>query len=372
MKKLGFGFMRLPLLPKEGEGPAPIDLEQCKKMVDLFMAEGFCYFDTAKGYLDGRSEGALRECLTDRYPRESYILADKLTAALFKTEEDIRPYFENQLQTLGVTYFDNYLLHAVTDATHKKYERCHAYEILKELKAEGKIRRLGMSYHDSAAFLDKFLAEHPEIEFVQIQLNYADWDDASIQSGDVYEVCVKYNKPVIVMEPCKGGNLINLPPEAAAIFEKLGGSPASYAIRYAASHPQVEMVLSGMSNLEQLTDNIGFMKDFEPLNAAEQAAVEKVRQILKDQHGIKCTACRYCEPGCPKNIPIPDLFACYNKKQLFKDWNADFYYGISIRHRGKASDCIACGKCEEACPQHLPVRELLKDVAAIFEPKQEG
>ena len=365
-KNFGFGFMRLPMAGEE------VDISQTTKMVDAFLEAGFNYFDTAHGYLQGKSERALKTCLTSRYPREKYILTNKLTANFFQTEEDIRPFFESQLEACGVDYFDFYLMHAQGAGNYPHFQECHAYEIAQELKAEGKVRHVGISFHDSAEMLEKILTDHPEVEVVQIQFNYLDYEDPAVQSRRCYEVCRKYGKPVIVMEPVKGGNLVNLPEEARAVLDALhGGSPASYAIRFAAGFPGMLMVLSGMSTLEQVEDNLAFMKDFQPLNETERAAVEKVQAIFHSKNLIPCTACRYCTDGCPQHIAIPDIFAARNAKELHKDWNADYYYSEVCTAPGRrASDCLRCGKCEKVCPQHLPIRELLQEVAGVFEKPQ--
>ena len=358
----GFGMMRLPMLEKE------VDIPQTKEMVDAFLDAGFNYFDTAHGYISGKSELAIRETLTSRYPRDRYILTDKLTDSYFQTEADIEPFFRSQLEACGVDYFDFYLMHAQGSGNFPKFRSCRAYETAFALKEQGLIRHVGISFHDKAAVLEEILTEYPQIEVVQIQFNYADYEDLSVESRKVYEVCEKFGKPVIVMEPVKGGNLVNLPDAAQAVFDALhGGSNASYAIRFAAGFPQMCMVLSGMSDMAQLTDNVGFMRDFRPLNDDERAAVDQVCRIFRSMDLIPCTACHYCTDGCPMNIRIPRLFTCMNNKKRFRDWNADFYYEVMTRNAGKASDCVQCGQCEAICPQHLPIRQLLQDVAAEFE-----
>ena len=362
-KNFGFGCMRLPMNGDQ------VDIAETTRMVDEFLAQGFNYFDTAHGYIGGKSELALKECLTSRYPREAYSLTDKLTDSYFKTEADIRPFFESQLEACGVDYFDFYLMHAQNADNFKKFKACRAYETAFALKAEGKIRHVGLSFHDRAEVLDQILTEYPQIEVVQIQFNYLDYDDIAVQSRKCYEVCRKHGKPVLVMEPVKGGSLVNLPDDAKKVLDDLhGGSPASYAIRFAASFPGMMMVLSGMSNLEQMQDNLSYMRDFKPLNETELAAVKKVQEIFHKMNMIPCTACRYCVEGCPKQISIPDLFAIMNIKQLHHDWNADYYYEeVHTAPGRRASDCLKCGKCEKICPQHLPIRKLLEEVAKEFD-----
>lgn len=362
-KNFGFGCMRLPMVNGE------VDIEEMNKMVDAFLENGFNYFDTAHGYLQGKSEKALKTSLADRYERSRFILTNKLTNFFFKKEEEIRPFFEQQLRDCGVEYFDYYLMHAQGADNFRFFKSCKAYETAFALKEEGKIKHVGISFHDKADVLEQILTEYPQIEVVQIQFNYVDYDDPAVESRKCYEICRKYGKPVIVMEPVKGGNLVNLPGSAKDIFDQLGkGSPASYAIRFAAGFEGIDMVLSGMSSYEQMADNISYMKEFQPLNDNEMEAVRKVQEIFKGMNLIPCTACRYCEAGCPKKIAIPDLFAVMNTKQIYHDWNADYYYSNVHTSQGRrASDCVKCGKCEKACPQHLEIRRLLEDVAKEFE-----
>ena len=364
-KMLGFGCMRLPM---DGD---KIDIEQFKKMVDVFMANGFNYFDTAHIYHDGESEKAIREAVSSRYPRESFILTDKLTTNCFNKQEDIRPLFKQQLKDSGVDYFDFYLMHSQDAAIYEKFRRCNAYETALEMQKEGKFRHFGISFHDKAEVLEQILKDYPQIEAVQIQFNYLDYGDPAVDSKRVYEVCEKYGKAVIVMEPVKGGNLVNLPEKAQGILDSLnsGMSNASYAIRFAASFPNMFMVLSGMSDLAQINDNMSYMKDFKPLDEKEMQAVNDVRKAFSEINLIPCTACHYCTSGCPMNISIPELFSCYNHKVNFHDWNQDYYYAQITRDGGKPSECIECGQCEGICPQHLEIIRLLKDVSGEFEKK---
>ena len=347
-KNFGFGMMRLPMIGED------VDYEQTSVMVDAFLNAGFNYFDTAHPYIQGLSEVAVNRCLASRHPRERFLLANKLSGGCFQTAEDIRPLFDSQLQACGVEYFDFYLMHAMSAKRHQMYLDTRAYDIAQELKAEGKIRHVGMSFHDTAEVLDKILTDRPELEFVQLQLNYVDWEDHRVQSRACYEVCVKHGKPVIVMEPVKGGALVNLPDAAVAEFKKLGdATPVSYALRYAASFPEVFMVLSGMGNMDMMNDNLSYMKDFQPLNQKETEAVWKVADILIKQNQIACTGCRYCVDGCPAGIPIPDIFALLNKKLAKEeDFDEKAYAAFSVQ----ADACVGCGQCEDACPQKLQIR----------------
>ncbi|MBP5665736.1 MAG: aldo/keto reductase [Clostridia bacterium] len=363
----GFGCMRLPMA--DGE----VDREEFSKMADAFIAAGFNYFDTAHGYLSGKSETAIRDCVSARHDRSEFLLTDKLSGSYFETTEDIRPFILSQLELCGVDYFDFYLMHAQNRENYKKYKETRAYETAYALKEEGLIRHFGLSFHDSPEVLDMILSEHPEVEVVQIQLNYIDWNDATVNSRGVYEVCEKYGKPVIVMEPVKGGSLVNLPEEADSIFRELGGnSNAGYALRFAAGFPNISMVLSGMSSFDQMEDNLSTMRDFRPLDIEESDAVARVCSVFKNLNLIPCTACRYCvdQNTCPMDIRIPLIFAALNSFETFKTWNSKFYYKtVLTKEHGKASDCLKCGMCEEVCPQHLEIRNLLEIAAEKFENK---
>ena len=363
----GFGCMRLPMIGSE------VDIEQFKEMVDYFIDNGFNYFDTAHGYIDGKSEKAIKVAISDRYPREKFLLTNKLSDSYFHKEEDIRPFFQSQLELCGVEYFDFYLMHAQNARNFEQYKECRAYETAFELKKEGKIKHVGLSFHDSPEVLDKILTTYPDVEIVQIQYNYLDYEDPSVQSRKCYEVCRKHNKPMIIMEPVKGGSLINLPAEAQKVYDEIGNglSNASYAIRFAAGPEGIRVVLSGMSNMEQMKDNVSFMKDFKPLSEEEMGAIAKVTAIYKGLDMIPCTSCHYCveQNHCPMNIKIPEMFACYNTRKIFNDWNQRMYYGnvLVTNEHAAASACIECGGCEAVCPQHLEIRNLLKEVARELE-----
>ena len=369
-KKLGFGLMRLPLTNPSDAGS--VDIELCKKMVDSFIEQGFTYFDTALMYCGGKSENAVKEFLTSRYPRDKYTLATKLHSMFFKTKEERDTVFNSQLEKTGVDFFDYYLLHDIGVDHYKVYTELDCFNWLAQKKKEGKVRYAGFSFHDKADLLDKVLTEHPEMDFVQLQINYLDWESEGIQSRKCYEVAEKHGKPVIVMEPVKGGTLANLPPAAANLLKNYNpdASLPSWAIRFAASLPNVKMVLSGMSNMEQLLDNTFYMKDFKPLTQEEKSLVFKAVDIINGNIAIPCTGCSYCTEGCPQNIAIPKYFSLYNadlQEAKEKGWTPQGeYYDRLTKDFGAASDCVECGQCEEACPQHLPIIKNLKDVAAHF------
>ena len=366
-KKLGFGCMRLPVLNGDNE---QIDDAQFCKMIDSFLEQGFMYFDTAYPYHNEKSEAAVRRCLVERHERSSFYLADKMPVWLIKNEEDYERIFQTQLERCGVEYFDFYLLHAMNRERAKETEEMGGFDFVRRMKAEGKIRHIGFSFHDSAEALDEILSRHPEMEFVQLQINYYDWESESVQSRKCYETAVRYGKAVIVMEPVKGGTLANLVKEPAEVLRKLDekASFASYAVRFAASLEGVVMVLSGMSDWAQLQDNTSYMREFKPLNPEEKQAIEKVVEELAKLPTIPCTKCRYCVEGCPKKIQIPDLFETYNMTVQFgvTDNYRRHYKEQTAEEHGKADDCIRCGKCEGQCPQHLQIRKLLEKVAQTF------
>lgn len=356
-KRFGFGCMRLCM--KDGE----VDYSVFNEMIDAFLSAGFHYFDTAHGYIDGKSELAIGACLSARYPRDAYLLTNKLSEWYLEKEEDILPYFENQLKACRVEYFDFYLLHSLNRTNYEKYKAIRAFENVKALKDQGKLRHMGISFHDTADVLDRILTEQPHIEVVQLQINYLDYDDPGIQSRACYDVAVKHGKKVIVMEPVKGGTLVNLPREAAEVLDRLGGgSYASYALRYAADHPEVIMVLSGMGSMDMMRDNIGSMSDPAPLTAEERKATDQVRAIIRRVNQIGCTACNYCAEVCPQKIPISGIFAAYNRYVAAEITRGEARNALPTEG-GKAADCIGCGACEGVCPQSITIRDHLATVA---------
>lgn len=366
-KKLGFGLMRLPIA--EGSRNR-VDFDALTKMVDAYMEKGFNYFDTAYSYHFGKSETLIGDALVNRYPRDAFCLADKMPTWMIRSSDDYKNLFKIQCGRCGVDFFDFYLLHNIDAEIYKVLQETGGFDFLKQLKAEGKARFIGFSYHDTAPLLDTILTEHPETEFVQLQLNYFDWESNLIQSRACLEVCNKHNIPVIVMEPVHGGGLAkDLPESAKELFRALDetASPASFAMRFAASQEGVMMVLSGMSNMEQLQDNMNTMDNFRPFTEAEYEAVWKVTEMLNSMGTIACTGCGYCVEDCPKEILIPNLFAIYNQKKMFGEVNfPGMHYEIHTQGRGSATDCIECGACEAHCPQHLAIRSYLKTVGSTF------
>jgi len=369
-KKLGFGLMRMPVL--NTDDPTSFDFETCNKMVDEFIANGFSHFDTAYIYHGGKSENMVKECITKRYPRSSFRLATKLPMWEVKTPADQERIFNEQLDNCGVEYFDYYLLHSLNyDRYYNTVKKCKSFDFGFKKKAAGKIKKLGFSFHDEPQLLDEILTAHPNIDFVLLQINYLDWDNPSIQSRKCYEVARKHNIPIMIMEPVKGGQLATVPEDAEKLMKEVNPdmSVPSWAIRYAASLEGVFMVLSGMSTIAQLEDNMSFMKEFKPLSGQELETINKVKEIIKKDTVIGCTSCGYCVKGCPENIAIPNYFALYNEMKRSKGsaFIPEVYYANISVTRGRASKCVKCGLCESICPQKLEIIKHLADVAALFE-----
>ena len=364
--KLGFGLMRLPKL----EDGVSIDIPQVCKMVDLFIEAGGTYFDTAYVYDGGRSEEAAKAALVDRYPRDKFTLATKLNARVSTSEENAKQQLFTSLERTGAGYFDYYLLHAIGRGNIDTYNKYHIWDFVKEQKEAGLIRHWGFSFHADPELLDELLTEHPDVEFIQLQLNYADWDSEQVQSRKCWEVARKHGVSVTVMEPVKGGALANPIPAVQEIFKAADPdvSPASWAIRYVASLEGIITVLSGMSNVEQMEDNISFMKNFKPYTEDEYKVIEKVKEAMAAVPTIACTACHYCTDGCPMSIPIPEIFSARNQQLVYNTIaRAKNDYARATSEKGKASDCIQCGQCEAACPQGLPIITLLQECAENLE-----
>ena len=363
--KLGFGLMRLPKL-EDGK----IDIEQTKTMVDMFMDAGFTYFDTAYVYDGGESEKAAKAALVGRYPRESYRLATKLCAWMGTHDEaSAKQQFYTSLERTGAGYFDFYLLHALQRANYKVYDEYHIWDFAKEQKAKGLIKNYGFSFHADPALLEELLTDHPDVDFVQLQINYADWEHPGTLSRECWEIARRHGKPVIVMEPVKGGALADPIPEVQKILKAADpdASVASWAVRFAASLDGIITVLSGMSNIGQMKDNISYMKDFKPLSEAEQTVIRMAQDALNGDRSIPCTACHYCTDGCPMNIPIPEIFTVANRQRGNPAFRGVREYTIATTDKGKASECVECGQCVSACPQQLDVITHLKGCALLFE-----
>lgn len=362
--KLGFGLMRLPMIGDE------IDFDQTVSMIDLFMEKGFTYFDTAYPYINGKSEKLVKKALIERFPRETFQLASKMPIWMCKSHEDFQPLFEEQLERTGTTYFDYYLLHALDKDRAANMDKIGGWEFMKKLKEDGLAKHIGFSFHDTADVLDEILTAHPEAEFVQLQINYVDWEDKDVQSRLCYEVASKHNTPIIIMEPVKGGNLAGMTPEIQSMLKEVQPdlSIASWAIRYAASKDKLVTILSGMSNMEQLEDNLSYMSDYKPMEAHEFKVLDKVIEELSKVETIPCTDCKYCVEDCPQNINIPAILATYNTYQTYNNLaSAKSRYAWLTSENGKASDCIACGLCEGHCPQHIAIIDSLAKTTAIVE-----
>lgn len=375
-KRFGFGGLRLPVFDPTNQ--KDIDHETLIKMIDIFMENGFSYFDTSYIYHGGLSEEAFGKALVDRYPRDSFLLSTKMPIKFMKNKEDMKTIFEEQLKKCHVDYFDFYLIHSIGKETYENCKEWDTFEFLKQKRAAGKFREFGVSLHDSPEFLDLILTEHPEIDFVVEQLNYIDWVNPAIRSKEIYEVAVKHNKPIVVMEACKGGTLAEIPDEAKKLMTDYNpnASIASWAYRFVGSLPGVRVVLAGMPKMEFLLDNIKTFENFKPLNDDEYKIIDQAVEIINSNSAIPCTVCRYCESECPNNIAIADYFALYNDlKRLEKSSSENevmtqaFYYGNFLEQgRGAASECINCKKCEKVCPQHLSITDYLRDnIVAVIE-----
>ena len=370
MKKLGFGLMRLPL--HDADDPRSIDIERMKEMVDLFMERGFTYFDTAYPYHGGASEGAFRQAVVERYPRQQFTITSKMPCWLINSPDDLERIFNEQLERCGVDYFDYYWLHALNPDYTRTMDEHDGWGFIARKQREGRIRHIGFSFHGDSQLLERLLTAHPEVEYVQLQINYLDWDSPAIEAHTCYDICTRHGKPVIVMEPVRGGALARVPQQVSELFaaHRPGASAASWAIRYVASLPNVMMVLSGMSNLDQVDDNTGYMQHFEPLSDAEQTIVAQAARVMRDAIAIPCTACHYCTDGCPQGICIPEYFNVYNMLHMLGEpykGNSQMYYNLHAKAHGRDSECIACRQCEAHCPQGIDIIEQLKLVATTFE-----
>ena len=377
MAQLGFGMMRLPVLDENDQ--TSIDLEHVTKMVDTYMESGFNYFDTAFVYHEGVGESTFKKTVTDRYPRDSFKIATKLPLFVITEESQLEPIFAQQLENCGVDYFDYFMLHNVSGLTENAWKNVDLYSFIEQKKQEGKIKHIGISTHGDAEFLEEILFDHPELEFVLLQINYMDWEDEGIQSKKCWEVARKYNKKIMIMEPYKGGFLADVPEEAEKIMKEYNPdkSIVSWAMRFVANLEDVEVVLTGSSTLEQLESNIHEFKNADPLNDEELKILKDVGEIINSNITVDCTKCRYCVDACTENIDIAKVFDFHNKHQMLEDedWtpfgNAYLNYS-KLPDVGIASDCIECEACIDECPQGINIPDVLKDVAEAFETEVNG
>ena len=365
MNKTGFGFLRLPRLDAADE--KSIDHDLLNAMVDRFLELGGTYFDTAYTYLGGASEEAIRTALVERHPRDAFVLADKLPGYLVKSHDECWDYFHESCRRCGVDYFDVFLLHWLNEKHYAMAEQYDEFGFLRQLKAEGKARKIGFSYHDSPELLDRILSAHPEVDYVQLQLNYLDWDSPTLQAAACYEVAARHGKKILVMEPVRGGHLASLPAEAEQLLRGIrpGESPAAWALRFVTELPQVEVVLSGMNAMAQIEDN---MRPFPPLTDEEHSALKTCAELLRSQTAVPCTGCGYCLSHCPNGLPIPKFFALYNDyaRDPRHAWKMGHAYDSLAKQFAPASSCIGCGQCAKNCPQKLPIPTHLAEVAKAF------
>lgn len=359
--KLGFGFMRLP---RKGDD---FDFEQINEMVDTFLSNGFTYFDTAFAYTG--SEEAMRETLVKRHPRQSFQIASKLTLMVADKPEDLQMEIDTSLQRLGTDYIDFYMLHGLGHMSNEKAEKLGAWDFIRQLKQQGKIKHYGFSFHDSPEVLDNILTDHPDAEFVQLQINYLDWDSEDVQSRKLYEVARKHNKPIIIMEPVKGGTLA-VSSTIESILKKADptASLASWAVRYAASLDGIITMLSGMSTMAQLMDNVDTVKNLKVLSAGEMKVIDEVVEVLRSIPRVPCTGCRYCVEDCPQKINIPGLMDLYSSYLAYNTTiNTEFPFMMTTMNGGKPSDCISCRICESHCPQHIEISDILSKMVPLYE-----
>ena len=370
IKKLGFGCMRFP---KKGDG---FDMELIKKMVDRFLEAGFTYFDTAWAYPG--SEKALKEALVDRYPREKFLLATKMAPWIgCKTKEEAYAQFDRSLEDTGAGYFDFYLLHNLGNFRSEFFDRFDCWSFAQEKKKEGLVKHVGFSFHSTPEELEEILTAHPEMEFVQLQINYADWEAPEHRSRECYEIARKHGKPVVIMEPVKGGLLATPPESVEKILKEANpeASCASWALRFAASHEGVFVVLSGMNAMEQMEDNISFMADFKPLDEGEMETIRKAQETLRSIPIIPCTSCNYCAKVCPMDIGISGSFVALNYYTLYHNMAMSLgrqNWLVDGHGRKRAGECIKCGACEQVCPQHIHIRDELEKVAATLQGETKG